>query len=103
MEIKTIRGEQYVKCYWPNSIRFEDIDGDNEKAYWCIYINGERVDTAPLAATQEEARIRLLDLCEENWVEEEQRIWKPLNDLNNKERWKATNTIDSLEKLKLEE
>lgn len=103
MEIKTIRGEQYVKCYWPNSIRFEDIDGDNEKAYWCIYINGERVDTAPLAATQEEARIRLLDLCYENWVEEEQRIWKPLNDLNNKEKWKATNTKDSLKKSKLEE
>ena len=81
MEIKTIHGKKYVKCYWPNSIRYEDIDGDNEKAYWCIYINGERVETAPLAATEEEARIRLADLCWENGVEEEQRVWKPLDEL----------------------
>lgn len=79
VEIKKMNGKKYVKCYWPNSIRYEDIDGDNEKAYWCIYINGERVDTAPLCANEEEARIRLLDLCEEYWVEEEQRVRKELD------------------------
>lgn len=77
MEIKQIWGKTFVKCYWPNSIRYEDIDWDNEKAYRCIYINGERVDTAPLCATEEEARMRLQKLCEEHWVEEEQRVRKP--------------------------
>ena len=81
MQTKTIWGKKCVKCYWPNSIRYEDIDWDNEKAYWCIYINWECVETAPLMATEEEARIRLLDLCEENWVEEEQRVRKPLDEL----------------------
>jgi hypothetical protein len=56
------------------------------------------VETAPLCATEKEARDRLLELCEENGVEEEQRIWKPLNRLNDKEKWKNTNTIESLEK-----
>lgn len=73
---KKVWDKTYRRAYWPNSIRYEDIDWDNQKAYRCIYINGERVDTAPLCATEEEARIRLLDLCEENWVEEEQRVWK---------------------------
>lgn len=81
MQTKTINGRKCIKCYWPNSIRYEDIDGDWEKMYWCIYVNWEWVDTAPLLATEEEARIRLLDLCEENWVEEEQRIRKPLAEL----------------------
>lgn len=103
MQTKKINGEKYIKCYWPNSIRYEDIDGDNEKAYWCIYINWEWVDTAPLCATEEEARIRLLDLCAENWVEEEQRIRKPLDQLWNKEKWKSMNTIDSLQRLEQEE
>lgn len=93
MEIKKFDWEKYMKCYWPNSIRYEDIDGDNEKAYRCIYINGERVDTAPLCATQEEARIRLLDLCREHWVEEEQRIRKPLEDARDKSKWRHMNTI----------
>ena len=100
MDIKTINGEQYVRCYWSNSIRYEDIDWDNEKAYRCIYINGERVETAPLCATEKEARERLLELCEENGVEEEQWIWKPLNHLRDKEKWKSTNTIGFLENLK---
>jgi hypothetical protein len=39
-----------------------------------------------------------LELCEENGVEEEQWIWKPLHNLNDKEKWKSTNTIESLEK-----
>lgn len=103
MDIRTILWEQYVKCYWQNSIRYEDIDWDWEKAYRCIYINGERVDTAPLCAREEEARMRLLELCEENWVEEEQWIWKPLHDLNNKEKWKSTSTINSLQRLEQEE
>lgn len=98
MDIRTINKEQYVRCYWSNSIRYEDIDWDWEKAYRCIYINGERVDTAPLCASEEEARDRLLDLCEENWVEEEQRIRKPLTHLNDKEKWKSTSMIESLEK-----
>lgn len=76
---KKVWDKTYRRAYWPNSIRYEDIDWDNQKAYRCIYINGERVDTAPLCATEEEARIRLLDLCEENWVEEEQRVWKEIN------------------------
>lgn len=79
METKTINWEKYVKCYWPNSIRYEDIDWDNEKAYWCIYINDERVESAPLCATPWEARMRLLELCNEHGVEEEQRIRKKLN------------------------
>lgn len=81
VEIQTRNGRKYVKCYWPNSIRYEDIDWDWEKAYWCIYINGERVETAPLAASEEEAREMLLNLCEENEVEEEQRVRKPLDEL----------------------
>lgn len=81
IDIKTIHGKKCVKCYWPNSIRYEDIDWDNEKAYWCIYINGERVDTAPLCATEQEARMRLQDLCADYGVEEEQRIRKPLDEL----------------------
>jgi hypothetical protein len=56
------------------------------------------VETAPLCATEQEARERLLELCEENGVEEEQWIWKPLNHLRDKEKWKNTNTIESLEK-----
>jgi hypothetical protein len=100
MDIKTINWEKYVRCFWENSIRYEDIDWDNEKAYTCIYINGERVETAPLCATEQEARERLLELCEENWVEEEQRIWKPLHNLNNKEKWKSTNTKGFLKSLK---
>jgi len=98
MDIKTICWEKYVRCFGDNSIRYEDIDWDNEKAYRCIYINGERVETAPLCATEKEARERLLELCEENGVEEEQWIWKPLHNLNDKEKWKSTNTIESLEK-----
>jgi hypothetical protein len=98
MDIKTINGEKYVKCFWQNCIKYEDIDWDNEKAYRCIYINGERVETAPLCATEQEARDRLLELCEENWVEEEQRIRKPLNHTYDKSKWKSTNTIESLEK-----
>jgi len=98
MEIKKFNGETYIKCYWPNSIRYEDIDGDNEKAYRCIYVNNERVDTAPLCATEEEARMRLNELCEEMWTEEEQRIWKPLHNLNDKSKWRHTNTIEYLEK-----
>ena len=77
--IKKVWEKTYCRHYWPNSIRYEDIDGDGEKMYRCIYINGERVDTAPLCATEEEARIRLLDLCEENWVEEEQYVRKEVN------------------------
>ena len=100
MDIKTICWEKYVRCFGENSIRYEDIDWDNEKAYRCIYINGERVDTAPLCATEKEARDRLLELCEEYGVEEEQRIWKPLNRLNDKEKWRYMNTKDSLEKSK---
>lgn len=103
MDIKTIYWEKYVRCFGDNSIRYEDIDWDNEKAYRCIYINGERVDTAPLTASEEEARTRLLDLCEENGVEEEQWIWKPLNDLRNKEKWKSTDTMNSLQRLEQEE
>lgn len=79
MKIKKINWENYVKCYWPNSIRYEDIDWDNEKAYRCIYINDERVESAPLCATEHEARQRLLELCDENEVEEEQRTRKKLN------------------------
>jgi hypothetical protein len=56
------------------------------------------VETAPLNASEKEARDRLLELCEEYGVEEEQRIRKPLNRLNDKEKWKSTNTIESLEK-----
>ena len=48
--------------------------------------------------TEQEARERLLELCEENGVEEEQWIWKPLHNLNDKDKWKSTNTIESLEK-----
>ena len=77
METKKIWNMVFIKCYWPNSIRYEDIDGDGQKAYRCIYINNERVDTAPLCATEQEARMRLLELCEQNNVEEEQREWKP--------------------------
>ena len=80
MDIKTICWEKYVRCFGDNSIRYEDIDWDNEKAYRCIYINGERVETAPLCATEKEARERLL------------------HNLNDKEKWKSTNTIESLEK-----
>ena len=77
--IKKVWDKTYVRCYWPNSIRYEDIDGDGEKMYRCIYINGDWVDTAPLCATEDEARSRLLELCEENGVEEEQRVWKEYN------------------------
>lgn len=76
---KKVWDKTYRRAYWPNSIRYEDIDGDNQKAYRCIYINGERVETAPLCATESEARSRLLDLCEENWVEEEQYVRKEVN------------------------
>ena len=79
IETKTIWGKKHVKCYWPNSVRYEDIDWDWQKMYWNIYINDERVETAPLQATEEDARTRLLDLCVENGVEEEQRVWKPLD------------------------
>lgn len=79
METKIRYGKEYVKCYWPNSIRYEDIDWDNQKAYWCIYINDERVESAPLCATEKEARQRLLELCDEHGVEEEQRTRKKLN------------------------
>lgn len=99
MDIKTILGEKYVKCFWPNSVRLEDIDWDWEKMYRCIYINGERVDTAPLCATRDEAEMRLQELCERYGVEKEQYIRKPLDQLRNKEKWKSMNTIDSLEKL----
>lgn len=78
METKKICWMTFYKRYWPNSIRYEDIDWDWEKMYWCIYINNERVETAPLQATEEEARDRLLELCDENDVDEEQREWKPL-------------------------
>ena len=56
------------------------------------------METAPLCATEKEARDRLLEVCEENGVEEEQWIRKPLHNLNDKEKWKSTNTIESLEK-----
>ena len=56
------------------------------------------METAPLNASEKEARERLLELCEEYGVEEEQRIRKPLNHLRDKEKWKSTNTIESLEK-----
>lgn len=79
METKKIWGITFCKCYWPNSIRYEDIDWDGEKAYRCIYINGERVDTAPLCATEEEARMRLQELCDQHGVDEEQRVWKPFH------------------------
>ena len=103
LEIKNIWGEKYVKCFWANSIRYEDIDWDWQKAYRCIYINGERVESAPLCATEREARMRLLELCEENGVEEEQEIWKPLDDLRDKSRWKSTDTMKFLQKLEQEE
>ena len=61
------------------------------------------METAPLCATEEEARERLLELCEENGVEEEQWIWKPLNDSRNKDKWKSTDTMNSLQRLKQEE
>ena len=76
--LKKIWGMTFVRRYWPNSIRYEDIDWDWQKMYWCIYINGERVETAPLQATEEEARMRLQQLCEEHGVDEEQRQRKPL-------------------------
>ena len=79
IETKTIWGKKYVKCYWPNSVRYEDIDWDWQKMYWNIYINDERVETAPLQATEEDARTRLLDFCVENWVEEQQRERKPID------------------------
>ena len=77
--VKKIWNMTFHRCYWPNSIRYEDIDWDGEKMYRCIYINGERVDTAPLCATEQEARMRLLELCEKHNVDEEQRVWKPRN------------------------
>ena len=95
VEIKKRWWRDYVKCYWPNSIRYEDIDGDDQKAYRCIYVNDERVDTAPLCATEKEARMRLLELCEENGVEEDQRVWKPLDNLRDKSEWKRTLTEDN--------
>ena len=78
METKKIWNMTFYKCYWPNSIRYEDIDWDWQKAYWCIYINGERVESAPLCATEKEARMRLLELCDQYGVDEEQRTRKPL-------------------------
>ena len=73
---KKVWDKTYRRAYWPNCIRYEDIDGDNQKAYRCIYINGERVDTAPLCATEKEARMRLQELCEEYGVEEQQYVRK---------------------------
>lgn len=70
--------KKLYKCYWPNSIRYEDIDGDNQKAYRCIYINDELKDVAPLCATEQQAKMRLKELCEVYGVEEEQRIWKEI-------------------------
>lgn len=67
-----------TKQYWPNSIRYEDIDGDGQKAYRCIYINDELKDVAPLCATEQEARMRLQELCKVYGVEEQQRIIKEI-------------------------
>lgn len=78
MDTIKIWNKRYRKCYWPNCIRYEDIDWDGQTAYRCIYINDERVEAAPMCATEKEARERLLELCEENWVEEEQRVWKEI-------------------------
>lgn len=77
METKNLNWLKLVKCYWPNSIRYEAIDDD--KACRCIYINDELVEYAPLCASEKEARMRLQELCEENDVEEEQWTRKPLN------------------------
>lgn len=66
--IKKIWGRVFAKTYAPNSVRYE-ADADGQKAFRCIYINDEFVETAPLCATKKEAEMRLQDLMFERGIE----------------------------------
>lgn len=66
--IKKIWGRVFVKAYAPNSVRYE-ADADGQKAFRCIYINDEFVETAPLCATKKEAEMRLQELMYQRWLE----------------------------------
>lgn len=76
--VKKIWDKMYVRAYWPNFYRYEDIDDDH--GHYVIYINNEEVEHCPLAATRQEVDMRFHDLLEENWIEDsEMFIRKPFN------------------------
>ena len=76
IETKKIWDLTYVKCYWPNSVRYEEEDED--KAYYNIYINNEFVESAPLCATRQEAEMRFHELLEERGIEDDSQYERKL-------------------------
>lgn len=55
-----------VKCYAPNSVRYEV---DDDRYYYAIYINDELYELCPSQATKEECEMRLHDIMDELWIE----------------------------------
>lgn len=67
--LKEIWGKLFVRTYWPNFYRWEQIDDDHWS--YVIYINHEEVERCPTHATEEEVDMRFHDLLEENGIEDD--------------------------------
>lgn len=65
-----------VKCYAPNSVRYE-IDDDVYR--YSIYINDDLYEICPIHASKEEAEMRLHEIMEELWIEwDDEPIYKEI-------------------------
>ncbi len=69
IETKTVWDKKYVKCYWPNFYRYEEIDDSH--ASYVIYINNEEVEWCPQNATREEVDMRFHELLAEHGIEDD--------------------------------
>lgn len=66
--VKKVWGKTYVRAYWPNFYRWEEID--NDKACYVIYLNDEAVEYCLLNATREEVDMRFHELLDEKWIKD---------------------------------
>ena len=66
IEKTVIGGKTYVKCYWKNFYRYEQIDDDH--MCYVIYINGEEAEYCPSHATRWEVDMRFHELLQENGI-----------------------------------
>ena len=67
--IKKVWDKTYVRAYWPNFFRYEEID--DEHWSYVIYIDNEEVERCPMNASRAEVDMRFHELLAERGIEDD--------------------------------
>lgn len=68
--VKKVWDKTYVRAYWPNFFRYEEID--DEHWSYVIYIDNEEVERCPTNATRDEVDMRFHELLAERGIEDDE-------------------------------